>query len=76
MPGRSRVSCYKASTKSPACAQLDILKHTHKIRGSRFFGVFFGFLLYFFGFMCVDVAKTARVTRMRLMPKLQSVFFG
>ena len=29
----------------------------------RFFGVFFGF-------MCVDVAKTARVTRMRLMPKL------
>ena len=26
--------------------------------------------------MCVDVAKTARVTRMRLMPKLQSVFFG
>ena len=26
--------------------------------------------------MCVDVAKTARVTRMRLMPKLQWVFFG
>ena len=26
--------------------------------------------------MCVDVAKTARVTRMRLLPKLQSVFFG
>ena len=25
--------------------------------------------------MCVDVAKTARVTKMRLMPKLQSVFF-
>ena len=28
------------------------------------------------GFFWVDVAKTARVTRMRLMPKLQSVFFG
>ena len=41
--------------------------------------VFFGYFLFFlvfFGFMCMDVAKTARVTRMRLMPKLQSVFFG
>ena len=28
--------------------------------------------------MCVDVAKTARVTRMRLMPKLHfcGIFFG
>ena len=39
----------------------------------RYFLVFWGI---FYGFMCVDVEKTARVTRMRLMPKLQSVFFG
>ena len=26
--------------------------------------------------MCVDVAKTARVTGMRVMPKLQAVFWG
>ena len=44
--------------------------------GPRFFGGNFGFFGYFLGFMCVDVAKTARVTRMRLMPKLQLVFFG
>ena len=47
------------------------------VRGPGLFWVFSGFFFdIFFGFMCVDVAKTARVTRMRLMPKLQSVFFG
>ena len=38
--------------------------------------MFFEFFGVFFGFMRVDAAKTARVTRMRLMPKLQSAFFG
>ena len=41
--------------------------------------VFFGYFLFFFcifGFYVRGFAKTARVTRMRLMPKLQSVFFG
>ena len=48
----------------------------HANHGSRFFlGIFWAFLGILIGFMCVDVAKTARVTGMRLMPKPQ-VFLG
>ena len=47
-----------------------------RFRVQVFFGYIFWFFGYFLGFMCVDVAKTASITRMRFMPKLQSVFFG
>ena len=56
-------------------ANLTMSTPSCKEQGPGFLGIFLVFLV-FFGFMRVDVAKTARVTRMRLMPKLQSVLFG
>ena len=44
-------------------------------RGQFFLGMSFGFCWgCFLGFLCVDIGKSAGVTRMGLVPKLQSFF--